>query len=193
MFEKIIEKKNIKYYNPGEIIKNQGNRCTEMGILVSGELKISTITNSDKEELISTIYPNDCFGDLLIFEKNNFYLGDIIAVKKSGIIFMNKQELLQYLSNDLIFLESFLKRITHKAYLIKQQNKLLAHKNIRDRILYDINFKKENNEFKYKSIAGWARELSIPRESLSREITKMVNDGIIKKQNKIIYLKEESN
>ena len=189
MFKEITQNKKIYSYNPGEIIKNQDSLCTSIGIVISGEVKISTITNSDKEELISIIEPNDCFGDLLIFQDNNRYLGDVIALKKTQIVFINKDELINILSNNQVFLVFFLKRLTKKAYLIKQQNKLFAHKNIRDRIMYDLNTNSVNNKYTYKSIAEWSRSLSIPRESLSREITKLCNEGIIEKHNKAIYIK----
>lgn len=189
MFEELIIKKKQYTYNPLEIVKNQGDECLEIGYLLNGELKISTITNGDREELISIIKPGDCFGDLLLFQDDNHYLGDVVVIKKATIIFITKSELLQYLCEKQINLEQFLKTLTQKAYAIKQQNKLFAHKNIRDRILYDLKTKNAFNGYSFKSIASWARELSIPRETLSREITKLIKEEIITKNNHIIYLK----
>ena len=65
----------IKNYKAGDIIFNAGSICDKIGLIVSGEASIITITHTEKEETISYLKQGDMFGDLLIFSsKSNFVL-----------------------------------------------------------------------------------------------------------------------
>ena len=81
--------------------------------------------------------------------------------------------------------------MSDNAIDIKQQNKLLAHKNIKDRILYYFNTlsaKQNSKTIIVPSITKLALKLSLPRPSVSRELTNLVNEGLIMKVKNIITL-----
>ena len=181
---------HIKTYPAHHIIFNQGTKLQEVGLLIDGEIKISTITYNDREETISLIKKGEWFGDILMFSPKPIYLGDVIANKKSQVLFFPKSELLDLLQKNKAFLEFYLQSISQKAYAIKQQNKLLAHKNLKDRILYYLNTQAMNHQVIIKSITTLAYELSIPRPSLSRSLKTLEDEGIIKRNKKIIYIKK---
>lgn len=169
-------------YNKNQIIFSEGDKCTKIGIIIEGEIKISTITHLEKEETFTIVKKGDIFGNSLIFSSSPYYLGDIIATQKTTICFINKDDLIKELSNDPILLESYINTISDKAIRIKQQNKLLAHKNIRDRILYYFTLqskKQDSTIIKLPSITKLSTELSLPRPSVSRELSKMEDDKLI--------------
>lgn len=178
-------------YNKNQIIFSEGEKCTKIGIIIEGEITISTITHLEKEETFTIVKKGDIFGNSLIFSSSPYYLGDIIANQKTTICFINKDDLIKELSNDPILLESYINTISDKAIRIKQQNKLLAHKNIRDRILYyfTLQSKKQNSTIiKLPSITKLSTELSLPRPSVSRELSKMEDDKLIIRKLKLCKL-----
>ena len=84
-----------------------------------------------------------------------------------------------------------MKIICKEAISIKQQAKLLAHKNIRDRIMYYFMMNQKDKIVHIDSVTTLSNILSIPRPSVSRELSNMERDGLIKKADKIIYIKQQ--
>ena len=178
-------------YERGDIIFTNNEECTSVGFVIKGAIKITSITFLEKEETISYIKENEMFGNALIFSSNPHYLGDVIAEKKSTIIFINKKELIKLLQTNESFLNLFLKEISDKSIKIKKQNKLFAHKNIKDRILFylkEISNQQRSSTIYITSITKLSLELSLPRPSVSRELSNLEKENLIIKNKKKITL-----
>lgn len=191
-FENYIYNSNyftIKNYKKGSILFNEGDICKNIYFVIKGCITIKTYTTLEKEEVISVINENEWFGDILAFSNSLKYLGLVECSENSIVSYISKEKLLDLCSKDLTFLELYLNNICNKSLLIKQQNKLFAHKNIRDRIMYYLNSlkQKNNSNFVYiSSINDLSKYLSLPRPSVSRELIKMEEDLlIIKSKNKV--------
>lgn len=183
----------IKNYKAGDIIFNAGSICDKIGLIVSGEASIITITHTEKEETISYLKQGDMFGDLLIFSSSNLYLGHCICKKETCIRYIAKDSLFTLFNNSTI-LSAYLENISNKAQVIKKENKLLKHNNLEDRIIHFLleeSINQKSNIVKIKNISFLANILSIPRESLSRSIRSLVNKNIIviKKIGQVCYIK----
>ena len=184
-------KENVRYktFDKEQVVFDEGAKCYGIGIVIEGEILIKTFTYNVKEEIITIIKENNIFGQFLLFSKNDKYLGMGIASKKTKIAYISKDNLLLLLSSNKAFLEEYLKLICDEAVKIKQQSKLLAHKNIRDRIMFYLMTHQKDKIVYLKSVTFLANTLSIPRPSISRELTNMENDGLIKRAGKLIYIK----
>lgn len=183
------EKEKISYLNlkQNQILFHEGEECKSIFIIIEGQITILNYSLNGNEEIISILNKNDVFGNALIFSNNNHYLGEIIATKPTKLAIINKKELLFFLQNNKSFLECYINLIAEKTIKFTIKTKLLSHKNIRSRILYYLEI---NNYSIKKNISFLAKELVLPRPSVSREISKMVNEDIIYiKNNKIIYKK----
>ena len=80
----------IRKYNKNEIIFSEGLLCNYIGIIIHGNIVISTITNNYKEEIINSITDNQIFGNNLIFSSSPYFLGNIIALNNCEIAFISK-------------------------------------------------------------------------------------------------------
>lgn len=186
-YDKYIE---LKQYNKNEIIFSEGLVCNYIGVVLEGQLVISTITVNDKEEVINIINKNCVFGNNLIFSSSPIFLGNIISQTNSRIAFISRNNLKLIFKDNKEFLYKYMELLSDQILIEKQKNKLLVHKNIRDRLLYYFNNEqKKKGQIRIKSIAELARILSLPRPSVSREIYKMVDDNIIEYNNKNIIIK----
>lgn len=180
----------VKELLSGDILFNEGDPCDKMGIVVKGELIITTITYNEKEETFNIIKEGEMFGDLLIFSTNPVYLGDVIAKRKTSVIIIPKSKLISLLSSDEEFLNIYMNVICNKAINIKKQAKLLSHKNIEDRILFYLKLKDRGNHIiEYSTITSMAQELSLPRPSVSRSLSCLESKGYITKGKNSIILK----
>lgn len=183
------EKERISYLNlkQNQILFHEGEECKSIFIIIEGQITILNYSLNGNEEIISILNKNDVFGNALIFSNNNHYLGEIIATKPTKLAIINKNELIYLLQKNKLFLECYINLIAEKTIKFTIKTKLLSHKNIRSRILYYLEI---NNYSIKKNISFLAKELVLPRPSVSREISKMINEDIIYiKNNKIIYKK----
>ena len=189
--QKLINEKKIitTKIQSGGVLFNEGETCEYLGYLLKGKLNISTLSFKDKEEIISTINEGEFFGEFLIFnEKNNKYLGDVISLKNSEIALLNRYELDKLLMNNIEFLNAYLGVISEEAFRIKQQVKMLSHKKNIDRVIYYLENNNTNGVIDIKSITSLAKIVNLPRENVSRIISKLVKDGYIAKMDSEIKI-----
>lgn len=191
-FLKIIKENNLKIYEykSKDIIFRESSPCKNICYILSGEVEISTLSYNGNQEVISQIKENNFFGQYILFQENGKYLGDVVAKGTLKLIMISKNELLNYLSNDLEFLEAYISFISNESFNIKQQVKLLSHKNALDRVIFYLENNSINNICYIESVSELARYINLPRETVSRMLSRLENDRfIIKDKNKITLLK----
>ena len=180
----------IRYYSRQEVISLEGSECNYIGFIDEGNIIISTLSYQDKEEIINTLHENQFFGNNLLFASQKHYLGTVIAKEHTRIRFFSKENFLVLLENKA-FLQAYLQFISDEAMQTKNQAKLLAHKNIRDRIMFYLkeeSRKKRSNIVTIRSITYLSTLLSLPRPSVAREIKIMCDDKLIGYSNKKIRI-----
>ena len=171
----------IKKFNNNTLVFHEGEECNHLGIVLKGQLVISTLTALDKDYVINILNKDELFGDTLLFSNKTFYLGDGIVSKDSEILFIPKALLLQMLK-DQTFLLNFLSIISKKSMDLRNRLKLLSHKSIEERILFYLSEQRKQlktNKIPIKSKEDLAKLLNIPRPSLSRELIKLKDKKII--------------
>lgn len=165
----------------------EGDECKKTGIIISGKISIISYFSDGKEVIYSELGKDQMFGNNLIFSSEPLYRGDVVAMEKSVIYYVSKDELIKALSSSPEFLEMYLKQQSDFSKTLNFKIKLLTIGNARDRILYYLTF--HNKQITYKSVTKLAKELYLTRESISRTMYKMAKDGEIEIDNKTIALK----
>ncbi|MBP5446161.1 MAG: Crp/Fnr family transcriptional regulator [Acholeplasmatales bacterium] len=176
-FEKYIY---YKEYNKNALIFLEGEQCRNVCIVKKGEISITTSTYDSLVE-INNLKENEIFGDSLIFSTDNRYLGSIMAVKDTTLCIISKDNWLKLLENKEI-LKNYLEIVSNKVFKIQSKVKILSQKSIREKILfYLITESKRINKktIRIKSKESLALFLNVPRPSLSRELIKLKDEGII--------------
>ena len=187
---KLIDEGTLKIssYKAGDIIYREGEVCSSLGYILKGKINISTISEEESEETISVINEGGFFGHFLMFQDKKKYLGDINVSVSSKIVFISKTLLLNLLTNDKEFLEAYLSIITNESFLVKQQVKLLSHKKSIDRVIYYLKTNSINNHIEIKSITLLSKKVNLPRETVSRMISKLIKENKIKKKGYMYYI-----
>lgn len=179
--KKDLLKTKKKTYKKDNIIFNENDICSEIGIVVDGEVVIKTYTNDGYEIVFNTIKKDGMFGNNLIFTKNRRYKGDVIANSDTQILFINKANLLTLLKNNDAFLINYLQKEATTTKDLNNRVKLLSLNSPKSRFLFYL--ESNNGLIKYSSITSLAKELNIQRETLSRLISKLTKDKIITRKN----------
>ena len=168
----------------GHILFREEDKCKYLGIVIKGNLSITSFTLLGHEIIYNTLKDNEMFGNNLLFSKNPYYKGDVSANEDSEVALLKKEDVLYLLKNNNSFLNHFLSANSENSIKLNSKIKLLSLESAEDRFIYYMDM--NDNEITFDSITSLAKELSLQRETLSRLISKMEKKGqIIKKDHSI--------
>lgn len=183
----ITEMTTNRFYKKGEIIFNEGDTVDYLYIVNSGKIKIYKINTEGKEQILYVLSDGDTFGEYSLFkpQKSSFYAQAITDVKlclltKSDfykVISKNPEiamKILKYLSERLQSLEALLKDLSTEDIESRLKSMILrlAEKD-------GVNTEKGVEVDIYLSREDIANYLGTTRESISRKLHKLVDEGII--------------
>ena len=184
----------IKKYVKGNVVVIEGSKCEELGILLEGLLEVQTLYPSGKLLTFSQLRPVETFGEAILFSKMNKFPATIGAIKDSKIMFIKKENLINCLTNCHKFMENFLELLSNKLLILNKKVKMLSLESIRKKIenfLMEEYKKQGSNIIKiFLSRKEMAEHMGIQRPSLSRELIKMREEGIIEFDKKVIIIKD---
>lgn len=162
-----------------EILHREGELCDCISIVVSGEVKISSISFEGEELIYNILKKNDVFGNNLIFSDDPIYKGDVICTKESTIVTISRINLLNLLQSNKDFLVAYLNIQSNFGKRLNSSIKLLSYQSAEERLRFYLF--QNGGEVIYKSVADLASILHLKRETLSRLLTKLEKENVIKR------------
>lgn len=198
--EEVIENGSSKLvtYKKGDIIFFEGDMPEKLYVLVEGKVSVCKDSASGRRMLLTDIiHPGDLFGEIYVFMKKEEY--DIYALAAeytvvleiSSQLFFSKRE--KRASLDFVIMQNLLQLFAEKAYALNEKIKVLGSGGIREKIVRYLhkNQKADGSVYLYSTREEIADYLNVARPSLSREIGKMQEDGLIEIEGKIIRIKNQ--
>ena len=180
---KLIETKN---YKKNLTIIHEGDFCSRIGIVLSGEISIVSYLADGSEIIYNTLHSDDIFGNNLIFSSSPYYKGNVITNTDCKIAFIDKKDLLKILKDNENFFIHYLKIQSDFGKQLNQKIKLLSISSAKERLLYYFHL--NNNIIELNSISSLAKQLYLQRETLSRVLSKLEKEKLIKRDNNSIIL-----
>lgn len=178
-------------YKKNEMIVNEGDICINIGFLLEGSLSVSNTLPDFNESIIQVLNKGDVFGENLIFSDNPYYPGNIYANNNCQIAFISKNNFLNLLSSNTIFRDYYITLLSKKFISMQERIKVLSQNSLYNKVLFYfemISQKTHSKSIKIKSIDHISKYLNAPRPSVSRVISKLIEDNKIIKNKKIITL-----
>lgn len=176
-------KMSIQSFKKGQIIHLEGEKCRGAEIIIKGVVVIERITESGDLMTITVFNPDDMLGGNLIFSKNPFYPLTVTARTDVTILSIEKSLLLELCEKNHDFLRIFLEYISDHTLLLGDKIKNYTNRSIRERLLIylenEAKIQGSNRILLKTTKKELADKFGIQRTSLSRELQKMKNDGII--------------
>lgn len=166
-------------FRKNEIIFREGEKCECISIVISGEVKISSISFEGNELIYNILKKNEIFGNNLIFSDNPIYKGDVISTKESVIVSISKLNLLTILQKNKEFLLNYLNIQSNFGKKLNSTIKLLSYSSAEERFRFYLY--QNGQSIEYKSITELASILHLTRETLSRLLTKLEKENVIKR------------
>lgn len=171
-------------FKKNETLFFEGDLCDHISLIISGKVSIISYFADGKEVVYNTITKGQMFGNNLIFSSEPYYRGDVVAIEDTEIAYIAKEDLINALSSDKVFLNLYLTQQSDFSKTLNFKIKLLTISGAKDRFLYYLTF--NNNEIEYRSVTKLAKELYLTRETLSRTLSKLEDDGVIEIKDKKI-------
>ena len=182
--QKLLEVKGLKR---GEFLFREGELCTRIAIVVSGEVKISSMNYSGTEVVFNVLEKGEIFGNNLIFSDDQAYKGDVVALKDSTIVLIKKENLENILQSNKEFLLAYLNIQSNFGKKLNSTIKMLSFASAKDRFNYYLHESK--GEINYRTVTELADILHLKRETLSRVLTLLEKENAIRRSpHKIIKI-----
>ena len=182
--QKLLE---VKTLARGEFLFREGQLCTHLAIVVSGQVKISSMNYSGSEVIFNILSKGEIFGNNLIFSDDQTYKGDIVALKDSTIVLIRKNNLENILQSNKKFLLMYLNIQSNFGKKLNSTIKMLSFASAEDRFNYYLHESK--GEIEFRTVTELADILHLKRETLSRVLTKLEKENAIRRSpHKIVKL-----
>lgn len=181
-----LEKVTIKSLEKGVTLFRENDECNCIGIVLEGEVSIVSYLNNGNEIIYNTVFPNGIFGNNLVFSSNPFYKGNIITSVDSRIALIYKDDLINLLKTNELFMIEYLKIQSNFSIELNNKIKMLSIDNAEERLYFYMH--EHNKIVSYTSITELAKQLFLKRETLSRLLSKLVKEKKIIKKNNTISL-----
>ena len=173
-------------YNKGDHLARKDDPVQAVGIIESGEVLV------EEGQLKKT--PGTTIGETLLFSSSSTHSSDIIAITKTQVLYLKKEELLSAFSSYTKFLQNYLAVLSQQAQSLGEHLQLLRQASLRDKI---ITYVKGIYQGQDKVPIGMTKEqlakhLNVKRPSLSRELIYMRLDNILSTDRYYFYILDPS-
>ncbi len=172
-----------KTFREGETIIQEGEELLFIGLIVEGSVNIVHISPSGKQYKITTLKQGDTIGEAIVFSANSQAPASVVAEEKTCILFFDKNAIMKLIRSNERILRNYLRilsdRILMMAKRLKESTLMTLRQKICNYILEEYK-RKRSLTIQLSSTKEQLAELfAVERPSLSRELIKMRDEGII--------------
>lgn len=190
--EKTIKEFLEKYavsqeYKKDEFIFSKGDKPEYMYILINGSLTVFSDDINGKRELLRTFSsPGTLFGEVYFYLEKAVYHFSAVANEDLEVIALSRDFFQSMYDNNTksgrIIIENYLEILSEKLFYFNTKIRMMSGFTLRQKL---ARFILETSEGKDKFDLGYSREeladyLGVTRPSISRELSKMQAEGLIK-------------
>ena len=173
----------VTSYKKSSVVHFDGERCSKLEIILSGKVVVDRIGESGNLLTISEFYNDDILGGNLLFSKYPYYPMTVLTKLPTDILEIDREALFELFCNNPVFLRTYLELTSDRAFILGNKIKHYINKTIRESIMNYLNYESKiqnSNRIKLNTTKkSLAEKIGVQRTSLSRELAKMRDDGLI--------------
>ncbi len=179
-------------YKGNSVLHLEGETCTKLEVLISGEVVVDRIDPDGGILSISRFREEDVLGASLLFASDPNYILTVSTVKDTELLEFSKESVLHLCNTHPQFLEMVLQMISNHASLLGKKLKNHVERSLRDKIMSYLKLQQQRQGSDIiqllESKKALAERFGVQRTSLSRELKKMKDDGMIDYDAKTIQI-----
>lgn len=171
-------------YKKNTVIHFEGDFCNKLEVILSGKVVVERLDEAGGLLTIAEFLDNDMLGGNLLFSKNSYFPMTITTKQPSVILEIDKELLFVLFCKNPSFLRIYLEYVSDRTTILSYKIKNHVNKTIRESLMsflaHESNLQKSKKIMLNMTKKELAEKIGVARTSLSRELTKMVKDGLIK-------------
>lgn len=169
-----------KNYTKGEYIFMAGDKSGDLFYLIEGKINVYQIDSNGKRFIFQNFDKPTLFGEVYSYLNEPFDF-DCECAKDSKILIIKDFKNIFEVPCPENFLRSYINFLSKKCLALSKKNQITSQASLRQKIgKYLLENEKESKVFLTMKREDLADYLSTTRPSLSRELSKMADEGIIK-------------
>ena len=177
----------ITSYKKKEYVTIAENRFTGIGIVLEGEVIVTKENAAGNRVIMAKLKEGDIFGEMMAFSGYDKWAATVVASTDCTVIFLPPEKIVGNCSHicrgHKLLIQNMLSLISKKALGLNRKVEYLVIKSIRRKISVYL-LEQYNKTGSFTFIVPLKRNelaefLNVSRPSLSREIIKMKEEGII--------------
>ncbi len=170
-------------YGKNNVVHFVGEICSKLEIILSGEVVIERIEESGNLMTIAEFFSGDVLGGNLMFSKNPHFPMTVTTKRPTLILEIDKERLFNLFLDNHEFLRRYLEYVSDHTAILGDRIKHYVNRTIRESIISYLNYerKRQNSNTIKLNITkkALAERIGVQRTSLSRELAKMREEGLI--------------
>ena len=193
----LLDRLDISLYSVDkkDIIATQGTLCKKLYVLLEGKLRVDIIDGLGNEVMIEYIIAPRTFATPHLFNSNNTLPATFTALEDSVILMATKDSTFKVISQDPQVLHNFLCIAGNCNICTVSRLKPLSRKTVRERFIVYLYEHKKKDALVVDIMhtqSQLAEYLNVSRPALSKEINKMMKEGLVIMEGKRIEILDKT-
>ncbi len=173
----------VRRYAPGALIHLAEDPCRGIEAIVSGQVTIEHSDEQGRFEVITDVGAGDLIGGQVVFSRQPVYPMTLMAAGETILIALERALLVRLLQENESFLMAFLRLISDNASRLSDKIRQTLRRSIRENLVglisQEIRRQGTNAILLPLSKKALAERWGVQRTSISRELQKMSQDGLL--------------
>ena len=177
----------IENYKKNEHIVNKEEEYQGVGLVLSGEVAVVKEDSLGNRTVVAMFKKSEIFGEIIAFSGGGFWPSTVIAQTDSTIMFIHPDKVLSICDQACIshktVVSNIIKLISQRAVMLNKKVEYLTLKSMRGKLSkYILEQHKKTKSLTFSLPINremLAEFLNVSRPSMSRELCKMRDEGII--------------
>jgi CRP-like cAMP-binding protein len=187
-----LSKSTVIAYKKSQYIHFNGDSCDSVEWIIEGIVEVEHLSETGEKLIVRRLKENNSIGLNLVFSRNPVYLMNFIVKEPVKLIRINKKVLLDIMAKDSAFLSNVLLQISDNSIKFGQRLKNDFRVTIRNQLqtyLHALYIKQKSDIIVLPiSKTDLAMRFGVSRTSVSRELNRMQQEGLLIVKGKEIVL-----
>ena len=177
----------VRTYQKGEIIAFEDETINHVGVVLRGAVDMLKEDLWGNRTMLLRSYPSDVFGETFACGEDNLSVVTFAAAQECEVLFLSFHRVMHTCSHACAFhqtlVENMVRIIARKNRELMRKIEVVSKKSLREKILAYLSIQAQNQGKRQFELplgrVEWAEYLCADRSALTRELSKMKEEGLI--------------
>ena len=178
---------HVRSFQKGEVIAFEEETINHVGVVLSGAVDMIKEDVWGNRTMLLRSYPQDIFGETFACGEDSLSVVTFTAAAESRVLFLSFCRVMHTCTHACVFhqtlVENMVRLIARKNRELMRKIEVVSKKTLREKILSYLSIQSQTQgSSRFEVPLGrveWAEYLCADRSALTRELSKMKDEGII--------------